>query len=495
MVVRTPLKINGSNLQQMTSAEISNIKSEAARLFGLNPSIGLSVVTSGGSLGTLSDTRLIAGAMSTSSTSIPTIATTQNVSTTTVNYSKINLTEDTSASSDWTNASYSYPLYYDNGNLREMSPEDFGDTFIKPAIDLVTGSSTQPGTYFISTVSGGITGSTLVSATPIFTDTRYNLPTLSSTALVEYEIIGGGGEGAGGYTGTGPGAAGTSSSIASNSPSFTTIVSAGGAGGVQPGPLDANNFRPGEAGEASYYGPGGAGGANSNSNNQTPGYSAPASSYGAGGGGGGSYTFAAQNGGGGGKAAVRQTGTRTVNVGSSITVTIGSGGAAISGGGNGAGGYAKIIIGGTVYEYTTPGTYTINVTNATYSLPFTIDDPVTISNYYLYRKNGDSTTIEYPLPVCYTKSGINLYETPSATFTSALETMIRYYARAITGTKISYNINGAGIVQGTAMTDTKLNSSQYLTQVITALDSYRAQEIPAGSASTISTYSLKITQI
>lgn len=488
MAVRTPLKLNGSNLQEMDAAEIGYIKSEAARLFGLNPSIGLSVVTSGGSLGTISDTRLIAGAMSTSNTATPPQTTTQDVSTTTINYSKLNLTEDTSASSNWSDATYSYPLYYDNGNLREMSAADFGDTFIKPAIDLITGTSGQPGTFFISTTSGGISGSTLISATPVFTDTRYNLPTLSTTALVSYEIIGGGGEGGGGYLG-GTGASGGNSTITGSSGSgFTTATSTGGTGAGGSGGTS-------QAGFASYYGPGGAGGINSDSNRQTPGYPAPSTSYGAGGGGGGAHPFSANNGGAGGGAAVRQTGSQTVNVGATLTVVIGSGGAAISGGGNGAGGYAKITIGGTVYEYTTPGTYTINVTNTSYTLPFTIDDPVTITNYYLYRVNGDTNTIEYPLPMCYTKSGINLYQTPSATFTTALQTMIRYYARAVTGTKISYNINGAGVVQGTAMTDTKLNSSQYLTGYIPAQDLYQAQEIPAGTASTISTYSLKITQV
>lgn len=487
MAVRTPLKLNGSNLEEMSTAEVNYIKSEAARLYGLNPSVGLSVLGSGGNLGTISDTRLIAGAMSSSNTATPPQSTTQDVSTTTINYSRLNLFTSATASSDWSNATYSYPLYYDNGNLREMSPADFGDTFIKPAIDIITGTSAQPGTYFISTTSSGISGATLASTTPVFTDTRYNLPTLSTTALVSYEIIGGGGEGGGGYFG-GTGASGGNSTITGSSGSgFTTVTSTGGSGAGGSGGTS-------QAGFASYYGPGGAGGANSDSNRQTPGYPAPSTSYGAGGGGGGARPFSANNGGAGGGASVRQTGSQTVNVGATLTIVIGSGGSAISGGGNGAGGYAKLTIGGTVYEYTTPGTYTINVTNTSYTLPFTIDDPVTITNYYLYKKNGDTNAIEYPLPICYTKSGINLHETPLATFTTALQTMVRYYARAVTGTRVSYNINGAGVVQGTAMTDTKLNSSQYLTQYIPAQDLYQAQEIPAGTASTISTYSLKITQ-
>lgn len=178
-------------------------------------------------------------------------------------------------------------------------------------------------------------------------------------ASIVYEIIGGGGEGAGGYTGQGNGSAGTDSSLASSSgTSFTTVTSTGGAGGTQPAPF-SGSFRVGEAGEASYYGSGGAGGLNSDSGSQTPGYSAPATSYGAAGGGGGAAPFSANNGGGGGKAATRQTGTLLLAPGSVITVTIGTGGNAISGGGNGAGGYAKLTVGGTDTEFTSSGTYTV----------------------------------------------------------------------------------------------------------------------------------------
>ena len=201
-------------------------------------------------------------------------------------------------------------------------------------------------------------------------DNNSNVPTSGTIDLADfhgsvlansitYEIIGGGGEGAGGYTGQGNGSAGTDSSLASSSgTSFTTVTSTGGAGGTQPAPF-SGSFRVGEAGEASYYGSGGAGGLNSDSGNQTAGYSAPATSYGAGGGGGGAAPFSANNGGGGGKAATRQTGTLLLAPGSVITVTIGTGGAAIGGGGNGAGGYVKFTANGTDTEFTSSGTYTV----------------------------------------------------------------------------------------------------------------------------------------
>jgi hypothetical protein len=309
MAVRTPLKLNGTNLQEMSAGEITAIQTEAIRLYGLSPSVTLSVVTSGGNLGTMNDTRLQAGAGSTSVSAFPSSAVTQDVSTVTVAYSKINETYDTSEVS-WTDATYSYPLYYDAGDLREMTATDFADTFIYPAIDTLTSGSTgtaQAGTYFISTATT-VAGATLVSATPVFTDTR-----------------------------------------------------------------------------------------------------ADAAAYTAGG----------------------------------------------------------------LFE--------------------TQDQPTTITNYYLHRVNSASAA-GHELPICYTKTGTNLYQTPSATFTTALQSMIRYYAAEITGTKIDYNINGTGNNRGTAMTDTKLNSSTYLTLQVNT-DDYRAQEVPSGTSTTISTYNLRITQV
>ena len=200
-------------------------------------------------------------------------------------------------------------------------------------------------------------------------DNNSNVPTSGTIDLADfhgsvlansitYEIIGGGGEGAGGSYG-GNGASGTDSSLASSSgTSFTTVTATGGAGGSGYGPSDGT-WVIGQAGEASYYGPGGNGGLNSNSGNQSPGYNAPSTSYGAGGGGGGAAPFSAYNGGARGEASDRLTGTLLLAPGSVITVTIGTGGNAIYGGGNGAGGYAKLTANGTDTEFTSSGRYTV----------------------------------------------------------------------------------------------------------------------------------------
>lgn len=309
MTVRTPLKFNGSNLQEMTAGEITAIRTEAIRLYGSNPYVTLSQVASGGSLGTMSDTRLQAGADTTDVTDFDTEAETPDVSTVTVNYSRIDESVDTSLSS-WTDATYSYPLYFDGNSLRTMTATDFADTFILPAIDTLTSGDTtsaQAGTYHIST-SSSVAGSTLVSATPVFVDTRAD---------------------AAAYTAAG--------------------------------------------------------------------------------------------------------------------------------------------------------------------IPETQDQPTTITNYYLQRINS-AAAAGYELPICYTKSGIDIHQTPSATFENALTTMINYYAAEVPGTRIRYNINGTGNNRGSAMTDTKLDGSTYLQRFVNT-DDYRTQEVPSGSETTINTYRLRIYQV
>src|SRR6056300_324976 len=92
MAVRSPLKNDSGNLKEMSSAEVTQIVNQIVYQYSLNPGVSLSVVSSGGSLGTLSDTRLQAGAQSTSVSAFPNEATTAEPSTVTVNYSKITQT-------------------------------------------------------------------------------------------------------------------------------------------------------------------------------------------------------------------------------------------------------------------------------------------------------------------------------------------------------------------------------------------------------------------
>ena len=188
MAVRTPLYNNSGNLQEMTSGMIDEIIDQIVYQYSTNPSVALSVVGSSGSLGTIADTRLQAGSVSTSSSSFPNEATTQEPQTVTTNFSKINSANaSTSVVAD---TGRTFPIYQSSGDIYAMSLTDFNDTFIHPAIDLLVAGTTttqQGGTYFIST-SASVTGATEVSgsSTAVFIDTRADTSAYSASTIGDH---------------------------------------------------------------------------------------------------------------------------------------------------------------------------------------------------------------------------------------------------------------------------------------------------------------------
>ena len=186
MAVRTPLYNDSGNIKQMTTAMVNEIVDQVVYQYSLNPGVSLSVVSSGGSLGTISDTRLQAGAMSSSATSTPSEGTTAEPSTVTVNYSKITQTD--SSITPTADTGKLWPVYYNSSNqIQSMSITDVKDTFLHPAIDLLVSGSTgtqQGGTYHIST-STSVTGSTLLTTTPVFSDTRANTSLYTAGGIPE----------------------------------------------------------------------------------------------------------------------------------------------------------------------------------------------------------------------------------------------------------------------------------------------------------------------
>ncbi len=184
MAVRTPLKLDGSNnLIEMSTADIDNIKSQIMYLYGTNPSVTLSQVATDGSLDAITDTRLQAGAMSTHPVSTPTEATTAEPSTVTVTYDRIDeATDDTTASVD-TN-SVAFPIFNNGGNIQAMTLTDMYDTFINPTIDLLIDGTDRPGTYRIHTATT-LTDHTIVSTTPVYTDTRADTSLYTAAGITE----------------------------------------------------------------------------------------------------------------------------------------------------------------------------------------------------------------------------------------------------------------------------------------------------------------------
>ena len=186
MAVRQPLFYNSGNLQEMTTTQVAEIVDQVVYQYSLNPSVSLSVVSSGGSLGTISDTRLQAGAATTDVTNFDTAGETPNISTVTVNYAKIN--QSTATITPTTDTGKTWPVYYTSaGAVRAMTLQDVKDTFLHPAIDLLTSASTttqQAGTYTISS-STSLAGATNVSTTPIFTDTRADVSAYTAGGIGE----------------------------------------------------------------------------------------------------------------------------------------------------------------------------------------------------------------------------------------------------------------------------------------------------------------------
>ena len=75
MAVRAPLYLDGSNnLVEMTSGEVDAWEQYMCYLYGASPSVTLSQVGSSGTLGTINDTKMIAGAQSTSATATPSLS-------------------------------------------------------------------------------------------------------------------------------------------------------------------------------------------------------------------------------------------------------------------------------------------------------------------------------------------------------------------------------------------------------------------------------------
>jgi len=188
MAVRKPLYVVSGNLREMDTTMVDEIIARTVYQYSQNPSVALSVVASGGNIGSITDTRLQAGSYSTSTTAFPSEATTAEPSTVTVTYDKISSANATV--SPTADTGKTWPIYYNaSGQVQAMNLQDVKDTFLHPAIDLLTSgdtTSSQAGTYHIST-SASVAGSTEVSgaSTPIFSDTRADTTLYTADSIPE----------------------------------------------------------------------------------------------------------------------------------------------------------------------------------------------------------------------------------------------------------------------------------------------------------------------
>ena len=198
MAVRRPLYYVGGNLREMTDTQIAQIKARMFWSYVSNPSVALTVVNSGGSVGTITDTRLQAGAASTSTSAFVGEETTEEPSI--VNVAIARLQQTVASDPNPATTPTQYPAYYTaEGQIKSMSLQDMYDTF---AVEVFNGGWTSSDgstiypsliaaqIYTISTTTSltdytavpGPDGSTII---PVFTDTRADVAAYDGASIPE----------------------------------------------------------------------------------------------------------------------------------------------------------------------------------------------------------------------------------------------------------------------------------------------------------------------
>jgi len=185
MAARDPLYWDGSDLKEMSSSMITEIANRCIYLYGGSPTVTLSQVGSGGNISpSMIDTRKKAGAYRSFVNRFPNESETAEPGTVTVEYDKISQTTASVSQPTDTNNKL-YPIYYDgSGSIQAMNSTDIFDTFITTAIGLLVDGNDRDGTFRIHT-STSLSGHTLISGTPVFSDTRANTGAYSSGGIPE----------------------------------------------------------------------------------------------------------------------------------------------------------------------------------------------------------------------------------------------------------------------------------------------------------------------
>lgn len=216
MAVRSPLYYTDSgNLKEFNIIELNDIYAAAKKSFLANPAVQLTVQGSGGNLGNLSETHVIASAVTNNvrrfSNNDGSLG---NISTTTVNYSRIEQTVTNPTAGQGSNPfdltflknqlGTNWPVYHrfsnpsggqkaggDNQDSSEFIPftsQDFLDTFAKPVLQQIAGQnmSTFEPLYIIHDATTiGNPRYSLVSGTPVYTDNTANISAFNSGGLPE----------------------------------------------------------------------------------------------------------------------------------------------------------------------------------------------------------------------------------------------------------------------------------------------------------------------
>ena len=182
MAIRTPLKIDSTNLKEMSSTDTGNIISRMVYLYFTDPSVQLQVLsTHTGNMTAMSDTRTLAGVTHHSTTAHPGEGTTAEPTTFTVNHDRLNeIGVGAAALADTNNIAF--PVWNNSGNIQAMTLAEMYDSFCRGTAGALKAiPEAQP--YKIDTASSGVSGYTNVSTTPVFIDTSADVSAFTADNL------------------------------------------------------------------------------------------------------------------------------------------------------------------------------------------------------------------------------------------------------------------------------------------------------------------------
>ena len=159
--------------------------------------------------------------------------------------------------------------------------------------------------------------------------------------------------------------------------------------------------------------------------------------------------------------------------------------------------YTEIKIGDT----STPVFVDTRANTALYSaagIPETLDQPTTITSYFLHRRNQGSDgfgSLATPLIIADSGQTLTAQTTEGVIEGLFLEWIRETASESSDGYQIVYSLaTSGGYTRGTGMVDTRLNGAGDYQTLAAGIDDYRSQEFPNGTAVTISTYNLRITK-
>ena len=130
-------------------------------------------------------------------------------------------------------------------------------------------------------------------------------------------------------------------------------------------------------------------------------------------------------------------------------------------------------------------------------IPETLDQPATVTSYFLHRRNQGSDgfgSLATPLIIADSGQTLTAQTTEGVIEGLFLEWIRETASESSDGYQIVYSLEtSGGNTRGTGMVDTRLNGAGDY-QTLQVGDDYRSQEFPNGSAATITTYNLRITK-